>query len=317
MSSSIPPDLDRFSVYQGLNKRILITGGTGFIGSRLTSVLEYAGCEVTILTRSDPEVEPTCPTRFISTLDQVASDECFDVIINLAGEPLAGGRWNARRKQAFIDSRVSTTQNLQALIERSDSRPELLINGSAIGFYGPHGDELLDEDGAITAGFSHELCRQWEEAAIAIGAFGVRVCRLRIGVVLGREGGPYQQLSLPFRLFASVGMGNGSQWVSWIHRDDLIGMMLMMMTHPELNGAFNGTAPTPVTNDQLCENLRAHFRTLIRFRMPAAVMKMILGEMAEEILLTGQRVIPKRFLDTGYQFFFTGLDEAIEDLETQ
>lgn len=316
MALSTSLHLDRFSVYQGLNKRVLVTGGTGFIGSRLMSVLEYLGCKVTILSRSEQGLEPTHPTRFVTTLDQLANDESFDVIINLAGEPLAGGRWNASRKQAFIDSRVSTTQKLQALVERLNVKPELLINGSAIGFYGPHGDEFLDEDGAVTAGFSHELCRLWEEAAMAIGAFGVRVCRLRIGVVLGREGGPYQQLSLPFRLGASVGMGSGSQWVSWIHRDDLIGMMLTMMTQPELKGIFNGTAPTPVTNDQLCESLRAHFWTLIRFRMPPPVMKLMLGEMAEEILLTGQRVIPKRSLDAGYHFFFPTLDEAIQDLES-
>jgi len=293
--------------------RVLVTGGTGFIGTRLIAVLHHLHHRVTLLVRDKTAARSLVDDRIylITDLSQLGNKAVFDVIINLAGEPLAKARWSSQTKSRFIQSRESVTREVFQLVRRLEHRPEVLINGSAIGYYGPHADEILGENGAVSDSFSHQLCRRWEEAAMEFETLGLRVCCLRIGIVLGHDGGPLKELRRPFDWGCALTLGSGQQWMSWIHRDDLIAMMLFLVSNKHLSGAFNGTAETPVTAMTFTQILRQFIRAPLTFRMPAKLLSLIVGEMADEILLTGQRVIPKRLLDAGYSFQYSSLNEAL------
>lgn len=303
--------LTQFELYQGDKKNILLTGGTGFIGKRLVEILTFLGHEITILTRS---IVVTDKIKMVNDLSEIADDCKFDAIINLAGEPLAKGRWTEKRKKNFIASRLNVTSKIFELIKRLKHKPEVLINGSAIGFYGPHQDNVLDENGGIISCFSHELCRKWEEEALKIETLGIRVCLLRIGIVLGDDGGPLAELRLPFEYGASMQISNGKQWMSWIHRDDLIAIMLHLIKHSNIRGAINGTAPEPVTNKGFADTLSLYLKTFIRIKFPAKVLSLIVGELADEVLITGQRVIPSKIQQEGFVFTYPELNTAFAEL---
>lgn len=296
--------------------RVLVTGGTGFIGTRLVAVLNHLHHQVTVLVRNQAMAGALVndQTDLISDLSQLSNKTVFDVIINLAGEPLAKRRWTSRNKSRFIQSRESVTRALLQLVRRLDRKPEVLISGSAIGYYGPHDDELLNEKGAVSDSFSHQLCQRWENAALEFESLGVRVCCLRIGIVLGHNGGPLRELRRPFDWGCALTLGSGKQWMSWIHRDDLIAIMLFLMGNKLLSGAFNGTAQTPVTAATFTTVLRRFIRAPLKLRMPAKLLSFIIGEMADEILLSGQRVIPERLVNAGYVFQYPTLADALNSL---
>ncbi|WP_298821207.1 TIGR01777 family oxidoreductase [uncultured Roseibium sp.] len=282
---------------------ILVTGGTGFVGRRLVECLVTSGHFVTVLTRNLKNLDELAhPVRVITSLDQIHNADRLDVVVNLAGEPVANGLWTARKRARIINSRVKTTKALQELIRRLDCKPACLVSGSAVGWYGLRGDELLTEDTDPDPAFVHEVCDQWERSAAAIGQLNVRVVILRIGLVLGVEGGMLARLLTPFEFFGGGVIGTGRQWMSWIERDDLIRVIVRAMSDDTLRGAINATAPEPVRNTEFTKELaQALSRTAI-LRFPAWLLSFALGDMGRETMLAGQRVVPSRLSQSGFRF---------------
>lgn len=286
--------------------QILITGGTGFIGQRLCERLLDAGHQLTVLTRH-PGKGPQAQVQYVGQLGDVGP---VQAVVNLAGEPLAEGRWTPARKQAFLESRIGTTEALLAWMRHLPTRPQVLVSGSAIGYYGPRDATPLDETASPGHDFAAMLCRNWEAGALKAEDLGVRTCLLRTGIVLDRDGGALARMLPPFRMGAGGPMGDGTQWMSWIHRDDLVGIILWMLADPELRGACNGTAPAPVTNAQFARTLADALGRPAWVRTPAFALKLAFGEMAG-LLLTGQNVVPARALQEGYRFQYPTLDKAL------
>lgn len=291
---------------------LLITGGTGFIGSALVESLLAKGHTLTVLSRSDhPDRRGV---KFVRELGALPADSAIDGIVNLAGAPLAGQRWNAAYKDELIASRLTTTAAVVELCRRLQNVPRVLVSASAIGFYGPRGDELLDEDCAAGDGFSAALCQRWEAAAAEAEAVGVRVCLARFGVVFDRDEGAFEELVKPFRFAVANWLGNGRQWLSWVHRADVVAAVEWLLEHSTCRGPINVTAPEPVTNRELCRALQARFRTLPAMPVPAPLLRLIVGEVADELLLTGQRVRPARLVNGGFAFSYPSLDAALDNL---
>lgn len=290
----------------------LITGGTGFIGSALIDALVADDHQVTVTTRQRLADKARC--RYVSTPEDVPSGARFDAVINLAGASLAGKRWTQRYKQEIIASRLDTTRQLVALLERLEHKPRSLLSASAIGYYGHHGDEMLTEDGAGNPGFSRSLCLDWEAEAMAAADLGSRVCLLRFGVVLDRDGGALVEMARPFQFGIANWLGSGRQWLSWVHRHDVVAAIRFLDERQDLSGPFNITAPEPVTSRGFCDAMKRQKRTLLTAPVPAPVMRLMVGEMADELLLRGQRVVPARLQAAGFEFAFPRLDEALADI---
>lgn len=291
---------------------VLLTGGTGFIGHALCGHLLQAGHTLSVLTRDPVRARTQLPlaTRVLASLDEARDVEA---VVNLAGEPLMAGRWNATRKAAFRASRLGTTQALTAWMARQSLRPRVLVSGSAIGYYGPRDDEALDESAAPGDDFAAVLCRDWETEAMQAEGLDVRTCRLRTGIVLAADGGALAKMLPPFRLGAGGPMGDGRQWMSWIHRDDLVRMIAWLLDSDRAGGAYNGTAPAPVTNREFARALGRELHRPAVLPTPAFVLKAGFGGMAQ-LLLTGQRVLPAHALAEGFAFRFPSLDMALDDL---
>jgi len=296
--------------------RLLVTGGTGFIGQPLCRALLEQGHVLMVLTRSAAAAgQASDRVRTVQwepgrggEWERVVAD--VDAVINLVGESIAARRWSAQQKQRIVSSRMETTRALVAAMRQASSKPALLINASAVGYYGSHGDEPLTEEAASGAGFLAETCRQWEAEAVAAESLGVRVVRLRIGVVLGQGGGALSKMVPPFRAFVGGPLGTGRQWMSWVHRDDVIGLIAWLLTQPQASGAFNATAPEPATMRQFCQALGSVLRRPSWAPVPSFLLRVLLGEMAE-MLLTGQRVLPVRAQSLGYRFRHPALQEAL------
>lgn len=291
--------------------KLLITGGTGFIGAPLCRALVQHGHELVVLTRQANR-SPTPGIRFLSWQgsEWQRAIQDADGVINLAGESLAAKRWSPSQKARIQESRLQTTQRLVDAIAADSRRPSVLVNASAIGFYGAHDDEELTETAPPGCGFLAQLCQAWEAAAQRAEPLGVRVVRLRIGLVLGPGGGALAKMVPPFRCFIGGPLGSGRQWVSWIHREDLIGLIEWALTTPGLSGALNATAPAPVTMRALCRELGAVLHRPSWAPVPAIVLRLLLGEMAD-LLLTGQRVISQVALRRGYRFLHPSLRDAL------
>ena len=238
---------------------ILVTGGSGFIGRHFCSAADQLGMHLTVLTRNPSAARKRVPdsVKLISRLSQLEADYRPDILVNLAGEPLADGRWTHRRKQKFYDSRINTTDSLFEFFSRAGQQPpKLVISGSAIGYYGP-GEQAVDETAAPVDGFSHQLCRTWENSARRFEALGCRICYLRTGIVLGEEGALARMLPA-FKLGLGGPIGNGQQWMSWIHINDMVEMIVHCINNPEIEGAINATAPNPVTNEEFSATLAVY-----------------------------------------------------------
>ncbi len=293
--------------------KLLITGGTGFIGVPLCDALLQHGHDLLVLTRS-PQTQPARPGIRLLPLD---TDEWpramgwMDGVINLAGESLAGARWSVEQKRRIRESRVETTRRVVEAIAAAPTKPSVLINASAIGYYGPRADEELTETDSPGRGFLAETCLGWErEAQRAEQIPGIRVVRLRIGLVLGPGGGALSKMVPPFRWWIGGPLGSGRQWVSWIHLDDVIGLVEHLLTQPGLAGPVNATAPHPVTMATLCRELGRALHRPSWAPVPGAVLRLLLGEMAD-LLLTGQRVLPRAAQQAGFRFRFAELPEAL------
>lgn len=293
---------------------ILLTGGTGFIGAALCRELSNDGHLLTVLSRNPAKVPHRCGENVngIGRLDKLGAESHFDAIINLAGEGIADARWSDSRKKLLRDSRIGVTAQLIRYIERAERKPAVLISGSAVGYYGDQGDKLLDENAPGHGGFGHRLCAEWEQMALQAESSGVRVCIIRTGLVIAAGGGFLQRLLPTFKLGLGGRLGSGLQWMSWIHRDDYIAMVKLLLASPELQGVFNGVAPHPVTNSEFTCCLAKALHRPALLPVPAAALKLLLGEMAG-ILLGGQRVLPARLQQAGFTFQYPRLEEALRE----
>lgn len=297
------------------HRHVLVTGGTGFVGARLVDALVSAGHYVTVLTRDARKAgQLRHPVRVIATLDGIDNHERFDALVNLAGDPIANGLWTAGKRARIIQSRVGTTEALEALVDRLDHKPDCLISGSAIGWYGPSGDEVVTEKSEPAAAFTQQVCARWEQAAAKIAKTGVRVVRLRMGIVLGVDGGMLAQLLTPFEFGGGAKLGDGRQWMSWIEQDDLIRVIAHAIADTTLSGPVNATAPCPVRNDAFTRALGKALKRPAILRIPAWALKWTLGDMARETMLVSQRVIPKKLIGHGFEFRHSEIDPMLRKI---
>lgn len=296
----------------GERQTVLVTGATGFIGRRLTQALAEGGHRVIALARDPAKAQCLRPPfGLITSLDQIPGDSRIDAIVNLAGEPIANGLWTQVKRRKIVKSRLDMTADVVCLIARLNRPPAVLINGSAVGWYGLRQDEPLGESAAGAPCFSHELCAAWEDAASKAGRYGVRVVYLRIGLVLGTEGGMLTRLLTPFEFGLGGPIGTGRQWMSWIERDDLVRLVAHIIANPALRGPINATAPLPVRNAILTAELAHALDRPAILRMPAGPLHRLGGEFADELLLGGQRVVPEKALASGFVFRHDNLRSAL------
>lgn len=300
--------------------KIVISGGTGFIGRVLCQSLVRQGMSVTVLSRNPLQAKAGLDSTIkVVEWDAVASGswenelESATAVINLAGEPIAAGRWTPRRKQLIIDSRVNATRLLAQAISRLSNKPRLLISASGIGYYGTSENRLFDERNGPGSDFLAELCVAWEQAALAAQSAGVRVVCLRIGMVVEKDGGALAKMLPPFRAFVGGPIAPGTQWVSWIHRADLIGLIDWSLTNEKVSGPVNAVSPGPVTMKEFCRTLGNVLGRPSWLRVPEFALRLAFGELAS-VMTTGQRVTPKVALDGGYQFRFQRLGPALRSI---
>ena len=295
---------------------IVVTGGTGFIGRPLCAALAQEGQRITLLTRS---IETQRSSGSNVTVIEWNGREtggweyCLDgadAVINLAGAPIADGRWTDTRKQLLMESRVLTTRLLVEAMSRRSSKPRTLVSASGIGYFGASDDRLLDEGAARGQGFLADLCLAWEAAALRAAELGVRVVTLRTGMVLEQDGGALPKMLLPFRLFAGGPVMPGTQWVSWIHRHDHIGLIKWAVTTPSVSGPVNAVAPEAVTMNRFCEVIGRVLHRPSWLPVPGFALRVALGELGT-LMTTGQRVNPSKALSGGYVFHYPTLEPAL------
>ena len=296
--------------------KILVAGGTGFVGRRLLTRLLEEGHQVVLLTR-DPEKAQAWHRRGAQVRSWADPSwpralEGQDAVVNLAGEGIADGRWTAARKRRILRSRVDTTRALADAMASAAAPPTILVNASAVGFYGPRGAEALDEAAAPGRGFLAQVCEAWEREALRTRNFGTRVVLLRIGVVLGREGGALKRMLPPFKLGLGGRLGSGTQWFPWIHADDVVGLIVAALQEPALDGPVNAVSPQAATNAEFTRALgRALGRPAV-IPVPAPALRLLLGEMSE-MLLGGQLVLPRAAQKAGYRFKYPSLEGCLKD----
>ncbi len=298
--------------------KILITGATGFIGQALVQAFLGHGDSIIVVSRSSRKSEsqggrvrhitwnPQDEKTVLKEVDGV------DAVINLAGEPIAQ-RWTEKRKEKILKSRVQATRIIHQSIKEATVKPKVFINASAIGYYGPRGNEALTEEAVSGSGFLAEVCKIWEAHAIRVEDFNVRVVRLRIGIVLDQTGGALKLMLPPFKMGLGGWLGSGNQWFSWIHREDLIRLILFCVDHELMKGAVNAVSPIPVTNKAFSLVLCQVLKRPCLFPVPAIALKLMMGQMSE-MLLTGQRIIPKKAQGLGFSYRYPDVRRALEEI---
>jgi len=293
-------------------KHVLITGGTGLIGRELVAVLQK-NYEISVLSR-----DPSRAERLLGkdihylTLEALTSVDGYDAIINLAGEPIADKRWTDAQKQRICRSRWDITQRLVDLINGSNDKPEVLISGSAIGVYGRQGDTPINEDFTdFHDEFSREVCAKWESIAQQADT---RVCIARTGIVLDETGGALAKMMMPFRLGLGGPIGDGKQFMSWIHIQDMVRGLVYLLENERCLGLFNLTSPNPNTNHFFAIKLAKRLSRPCIFRVPAFMMRTLMGE-SSDLVLYGQKVIPERLINAGFTFNYPTLEEALNGLD--
>jgi uncharacterized protein len=292
---------------------VLVTGATGFVGSRLVAALTGAGHQVIALVRNPAKTDMLPPpVTLITDLDQLPSESPIDAIVNLAGEPIGNGLWTAAKRRKILDSRTAMTAHIIELIARLDRKPAVLVSGSAVGWYGLWQDQVLTESAKSHGCFSHDLCDTWENAARSAAEHGVRVAYLRIGLVLGTDGGLVSRMLTPFEFGLGGPLGSGRQWMSWIERDDLVRLIAHVIATPDLSGPINATAPIPVTNATFTEELARRLHRPAVLRVLGALLRRLGGDFANELLLGGQRVLPNKALSHGFVFRHETLRSAFD-----
>ena len=297
--------------------RIAITGSTGLVGSALVPFLTAGNNAVTHLVRAQSK-QPSLGSSFV--WDPLKGEvntralEGADAIIHLAGENIAAGRWNARRKTSIKESRLTSTRLLAKSLSQMPSPPRVFISASAIGYYGDRGEERLDESSSPGTGFLADVCREWEEATAPAASRGIRVVNLRIGMVLSPKGGALAKMLTPFRLGLGGVLGEGRQFMSWISIDDLIGIIYHALITESLQGPVNAVTPHPITNRDFTRILGSVLHRPTIAAVPAFAARLAFGEMADALLLSSTRVTPKRLLDSRYQFRYPDLESALKHL---
>ncbi|MDX1590271.1 MAG: TIGR01777 family oxidoreductase [Oleiphilaceae bacterium] len=302
-----------------MERHIVITGGTGFIGQKLCRALQQRGTQVSVYSRQDPEqVQSLCgPVRPLDRLSALPGLGRIDGVINLAGEGIADKRWTRARKQTLMDSRVALTQELVRHMNRCKEAPGVLISGSAVGYYGDQGEREVTEDTAPADNddFAHRMCAEWETAALQAQDI-TRVCLSRTGLVVGRDGGFLQRMTLPFRMGLGGRIGHGHQYMPWIHRDDMVAGLLFLLDNGNTQGPYNLTAPHPVTNAGFTRTLGSVLHRPTLMPVPALALKAAMGEMSS-LLLGGQKALPARLLEAGFEFRYPTLEPALKEVFPQ
>lgn len=303
--------------------KIAITGATGFVGSRLVEKLAKQGHHLIILTRSTAKANQNFPASSFPNLEIVKYEPTesgiwqnklsgCNGVINLAGEPIAEKRWTDSHKQVLLNSRKIGTEKIVEGIKNSTQRPSFLINFSAIGYYGTSETATFDENSASGKDFLAEICQNWETEAKKVQEVGVRLVIIRSGIVLG-NGGALAKMLPAFNLFAGGAIGTGKQWFSWIHLDDLVNLIIEAINRSDLSGIYNGTAPNPVTMNQLCTTLGEVLNRPSWLPVPSFVLQLLLGDGAK-VVLEGQRVLPNRTQASGFQYQYPHLKEALTNI---
>lgn len=299
---------------------VVVTGGTGFIGQALCVSLSRRGHRVTVLTRNGRAASQLFGT-LVTTVNWNGHDpgvweeslEGTDAVINLAGAPIADARWTDARKQLLTDSRVHLTQRLVEAISQRSSKPSILISASGIGYYGPSDDRVLSETAPRGQGFLADLCLAWENEARRASEFGTRVVLLRTGMVLERDGGALPKMLLPFRLYLGGPITPGTQWVSWIHRSDHVGLIEWAVSTPSVSGPINAVAPEPERMQAFCATLGRVLNRPSWLPVPGTALRLGLGELST-LMTTGQRVSPEKALTSGYVFHYPTLEVALQTI---
>jgi uncharacterized protein (TIGR01777 family) len=292
---------------------ILITGGSGLIGRAL--IQQLSAERIIVLTRNPTKTANILPDNieFISTLDEIDFNE-LDLVVNLAGEAIVDKRWSNAQKNTICQSRWTITQNLVEKIQAAANPPHSLISGSAIGFYGRQGALAIDESyQEIHDEFSHKVCQKWEAIAQTAESDKTRVCIIRTGIVLAENGGALQKMLPPFKFGLGGPIANGEQFMSWIHIDDMVAVLLAAVYQTSLTGIINATAPMPVCNQEFSETLSAVLKRPCLFRVPAFVLRALMGESAD-LVLYGQNVLPRKLLNNNFKFQYPSLEVALKQL---
>ena len=298
-------------------KKILITGGTGFLGSALVKELRNLNYEITLLSHDINNARRLFnnDVKLLSNINQIDDSDFFDCVINLAGAPIFGRLWTNNRKSLLRDSRIITTQQLVDKISTLNNKPSVLISGSAIGIYGEQGDITVSEESTVShTDFSHQLCADWENTALKAQEAGIRVCLIRTGLVIGSGGGFLKSMLLPFKLGLGGTLGSGKQWMSWIHIHDWLAIVLKMMSDERMQGPYNATAPHPITNAEFTHILANRLHRIAFLPLPTFFLTALLGEMAG-LLLCSQRVLPIKLLELNFVFEYSELSTALKALD--
>jgi uncharacterized protein len=296
----------------------LLTGGTGLIGRALCQHL-IDDNQITVLSRQPENVAKLCgdKVKAVTSLATIDENIHFDAVINLAGAPIADKHWTKKRKVILEHSRIDMTSKLVSWIKQRDLKPACLISGSAVGWYGDGGEQYLTEESGFHDEYTHQLCDAWEKQAQQAQEMGVKVCIVRTGLVLSAEGGFLQKMLLPFKMCLGGHLGKGQQYMSWIHINDMVNLLKFLVDNPDAKGIINACSPSPVSNKTFSQTLAKQLNRPAFLPVPAWFLKIVLAEMSQ-LLLSGQRVIPKKVQALGFKFDYTELNIALADvLSTQ
>jgi uncharacterized protein (TIGR01777 family) len=302
-----------------MSNRIIVTGGSGFIGRKLCQELAESGYELFILTRN---IEPARKI-FANKVTLVKWDgntsagwmkyaDGAHAIINLAGENIGAGRWTRKKKESILQSRIQAGNAVVEAINKAKNKPRILLQASGIGIYGDRRNEILDEASSIGTGFMPDLARQWEQSVTEVEVLGVRLVYLRTGVVLGEGADFIKRVLIPFHLFVGGHLGSGKQWISWIHLVDEVSAIKFLVQREDLSGVFNLCAPNPMTYKTFFKTLGKVINRPSWFHVPGFLLKILLGEMAEGLILSGQRAMPKRLIEAGFEFDYPEIESALK-----
>ena len=304
--------------------KIAITGATGFVGTRLVSQLTAAGHQILVFTRNEKRGRRVFPTSAFPNLEIVAYQPTksgdwqqaiagCDAVVNLAGQPIAEQRWTPQIKEKILHSRQGVTEKIVEAFTLANPKPKVLINASAIGYYGTSETATFTETSPPGDDFLAQVCQKWEAAATKVTAESVRLVILRIGIVLGKNGGALSKMLPVFKLFAGGPLGNGRQWFSWIHRDDLVGLIIAALEQEDKRGTFNATAPNPVRMNELCHTLGAIMKRPSWLPVHSLALEMLLGDGAK-VVLEGQQVLPKKTLAAGFTYQYPTIKAALKEI---